>query len=245
MMVGNMKGKICASIVSEGSHAMLESAKKALFDGADLVELRLDHLSAIDKGLPAVIRREGLSGRCIITIRKKSQGGLFKGPEKRRLSLLELFSTITKPLYLDVELETARRNRKMIEKLRKRGQQIIISHHDFEKTPGTEELYSRYREARAMKSLSKIVTMANLPDDNLRILSLYGKTGKNNDLIAFTMGSIGQLTRILCISLGSPLTYVSYGSKAAAPGQLSLETARRIVLAMQQSGAGNTDTDYR
>ena len=41
-------------------------------------------------------------------------------------------------------------------------------------------------------------------------------------LIAFSMGEEAKFTRILCLHMGSPFTYVSLG-KAVAPGQFSLD----------------------
>ncbi|MDX1596241.1 MAG: type I 3-dehydroquinate dehydratase, partial [Nitrosopumilaceae archaeon] len=58
------------------------------------------------------------------------------------------------------------------------------------------------------------------------ILQLYRKKGKTN-LIAFAMGEEGRISRILCLHLGSPYTYVSLG-KAVAPGQFSVDEIKKI-----------------
>jgi len=42
------------------------------------------------------------------------------------------------------------------------------------------------------------------------------------------MGDFGRISRILCLYLGSPFTYVSLG-KAIAPGQFSLTEVKSIV----------------
>ena len=41
------------------------------------------------------------------------------------------------------------------------------------------------------------------------------------------MGEIGKHSRILCLYLGSPFTYVSFG-KPIAPGQFSLDEVKSI-----------------
>ena len=66
----------------------------------------------------------------------------------------------------------------------------------------------------------KIVTVAKSINDTTKILSLYNKSSKIK-LIAFAMGEEARFSRILCLHLGSPFTYVSLG-KAVAPGQFSL-----------------------
>ena len=71
----------------------------------------------------------------------------------------------------------------------------------------------------------KIVTMAKSITDGSRILSLYN----NNDakLIAFSMGNYGRMSRLLCLLLGCPYTYVSLG-KPIAPGQFSVDEVKSI-----------------
>ena len=73
----------------------------------------------------------------------------------------------------------------------------------------------------------KIVSTAKSVDDATRMLELYNKRGKNN-LISFAMGDEGKISRILCLYLGSPYTYVSLG-KAVAPGQFSVDEVNKII----------------
>ena len=79
-----------------------------------------------------------------------------------------------------------------------------------------------------MKKLSdnvKVVTMAKSINDAARVLSLYNNN--NIKLIAFSMGNYGRMSRILCLLLGSPYTYVSFG-KPIAPGQFSVDEVKSI-----------------
>jgi len=64
-------------------------------------------------------------------------------------------------------------------------------------------------------------------EDPAHVLSLYARVSKIN-LIAFAMGDFGRISRILCLYLGSPFTYVSLG-KAIAPGQFNLTEVKSIV----------------
>jgi len=59
------------------------------------------------------------------------------------------------------------------------------------------------------------------------VLSLYNNASKLN-LIAFSMGEYGKMSRILCLFFGSPYTYVSLG-KPIAPGQFSLDEIKSII----------------
>ena len=67
--------------------------------------------------------------------------------------------------------------------------------------------------------------MAKSINDASRILVLYNDI--KIKLIAFAMGEEAKFTRILCLYLGSPFTYVSLG-KAIAPGQFSLKEIKSL-----------------
>jgi 3-dehydroquinate dehydratase-1 len=75
-----------------------------------------------------------------------------------------------------------------------------------------------------------MVTTANSIKDTASVLSLYRKNDAG--LIAFAMGDFGRISRILCMSLGSPYTYVSLG-KPVAPGQFSVDEVKSL-LALQK-----------
>ena len=127
---------------------------------------------------------------------------------------------------LDVEFNTLKRNAALRRYLRSAGTSLLVSWHDFKKTPGPAELERRMREMGRMSPNVKIVGTARTAGDSNRMLGLYGKRrGKN--LIAFAMGDPGRISRILCLYLGSPYTYVSLG-RPVAPGQFSVDEVRKI-----------------
>jgi len=66
----------------------------------------------------------------------------------------------------------------------------------------------------------KICTMANHPDDNLRMLSLV--QGSKVPTVGLCMGDMGIPSRILCGRFGAPFTYATFHhERTLAPGQLS------------------------
>ena len=96
----------------------------------------------------------------------------------------------------------------------------------FQKTPSSSELKKRVDQMSKFSSNVKIVCTAKSTNDSTRMLELYNKKGRNN-LISFAMGDFGRISRILCLYLGSPYTYVSLG-KAIAPGQFSVDEVKKI-----------------
>ena len=75
-------------------------------------------------------------------------------------------------------------------------------------------------------SVIKIVTTAKTEYDVPKILCLYSKAS-GLSLVAFCMGEIGKISRVICLYMGSPFTYVSLG-KPIAPGQYSLREIRKL-----------------
>jgi len=104
---------------------------------------------------------------------------------------------------------------------------LLVSWHDFKKTPDYSALNKVLNKMTKFSKNVKIVTTARSTNDSSRILSLYNSASKLN-LIAFSMGEHGKMSRILCLFLGSPYTYVSLG-KAIAPSQFSLDEIKSVI----------------
>jgi len=134
--------------------------------------------------------------KCVCTLRPTSEGGKFSGNEKERISILKLIAEYH-PFLIDVEYKF----------IKKSKSDILVSWHDFHKTPNLSSLNKMLKQMRKFSKFVKIVTSAKSSNDASRILSLYSRSAKTN-LIAFAMGNEGRISRILCLHLGSPFTYV-------------------------------------
>ncbi len=159
------------------------------------------------------------------TLRPKTEGGKFPGNEKERIAILKLIAEYT-PFLLDVEFNTLKRNSSLVRYLKSTKTKLLVSWHDFKKTPSSPELKKKMNQMNKFSSNVKIVSTAKSTDDSNRMLELYSKKGRNN-LISFAMGDLGRISRILCLYLGSPYTYVSLG-EAVAPGQFSVDEVKKI-----------------
>ena len=212
-----MKYKTCVSIAEKNPKKIKHILKIAL-DKSEYAEVRLDFLKPSD--IPNVLESiKNRLPRCVCTLRPKNEGGKFTGSEKERKSILKLISEYN-PFLLDVEFNTLKKDQKLRQYLKKSKTVILVSWHDFKKTPNIKKLNSTLKEMRKFSNHVKIVTVAKSINDTSNILSLYNKSSKIK-LIAFAMGEEARFSRILCLHLGSPFTYVSLG-KAIASGQFSL-----------------------
>ncbi len=219
-----MKYKTCVSIAETTPKKLLQTLRIAL-KKSDYVEIRFDFLKA--EQIPQVLEtvKKDLK-KIVCTLRPKTEGGKFAGKEKERLSILKLIAEYN-PFLLDIEFNTMKQNKNLVKYLKTTKTKLLISGHDFKKTPSLTELKKKLNQMSKFSSNVKIVTTAKSTEDSTRVLQLYSKKEKIN-LIAFTMGNPGRVSRILSLYLGSPYIYVSLG-KPVAPGQFSLDEVKRII----------------
>ena len=219
-----MKYKTCVSI-AENSPKKIKIKLKIALKKSDYVEVRLDFLKIEQIPNALEIIKKDLN-KIVCTLRPTTEGGKFPGNEKERISIIKLIAEYN-PFLLDIEFNTLKKEKELVKYLKSTKTKLLVSWHDFKRTPKSSELKNKIRQMSKFSSNVKIVSTAKSTEDSTRMLEMYNKKGKNN-LIAFTMGDEGKISRILCLYLGSPYTYVSLG-KAVAPGQFSVDEVNRII----------------
>jgi len=219
-----MKYKTCISI-AESSPNKIKIKLKAALKKSDYTEIRLDFLKMEQVPSALEIIKKDLN-RIVCTLRPKTEGGKFSGTEKERIAIIKLIAEYN-PFLLDIEYNTLKKNKELVKYLKTTKTKLLVSWHDFKKTPKDAELKNQINQMSKFSSNVKIVSTAKSTEDATRMLELYSKKGKNN-LISFAMGDAGRISRILCLHLGSPYTYVSLG-KAIAPGQFSVDEVNKII----------------
>ena len=217
-------GKLCIPIVETTAEKALIAIKKVK-RWADLIELRVDYLKRVNPAPLLESRQKPL----IVTHRRKEEGGKYKGDERKRLSVLQEAIDLGSD-YIDIELAT---ERSLLQGLirNKGGTQVILSFHDFQRTPSLKELQRLCgRMIRLGADVIKIVPHARTWEDNLTILSLipYARERRQR-IVAFCMGEKGNISRVFSPSLGAAWTYASLDrSRASASGQLTVGEMKEI-----------------
>jgi len=218
-----MTYKTCVSIAEKTPKKLKQTLAKAL-KKSDYAEIRFDFLKPDMVPDALHLIRKDLR-KCVSTLRPIREGGKFSGSEKNRISIIKLIAEY-EPFLLDIEYDTLRKNNGLQRYLKNTRTNTLVSWHNFKQTPTISTLKKKLSEMKRFSNNVKIVTMAKSINDGSRILSLYNNS-KNVNLIAFSMGNFGKLSRLLCLLLGSPYTYVSLG-KPVAPGQFSLDEVKSI-----------------
>lgn len=217
-----MTYKTCVSITETTPRRLKEILYDAL-KKSEYAEIRFDFLrpEAVPEALQLVKKH---LRRCVCTLRPKAEGGRFRGNEAERASILKLIAEYS-PYLIDIEYSTLSKNKELLNYVRKTGTPILVSWHDFRKTPPFSRLAEKLQRMKKISKHVKIVTTASSVVDTTTVLSLYRK--QNSNLVAFAMGDFGRISRILCLYLGSPYTYVSLG-RPVAPGQFSLDEVKSL-----------------
>jgi 3-dehydroquinate dehydratase-1 len=217
--------KICVSIAAQDLEQLKIHISQAFNFGADYVEIRFDFLNLSDMH-EALSIADMINKKAVYTLRSPEQGGRFKGSTSERIAWLEKLSD-SKPMLLDVELYTIKHNEDLADYLREQNSSLLVSWHDFKKTPSNAQLTKLLHEMKIYSKNVKVVTTARKNEDSLRLLELYEKPLGLN-LIAFAMGDAGAISRLLCCIIGNaPFTYASL-QKAISPGQLTIKQMRKL-----------------
>jgi 3-dehydroquinate dehydratase I len=203
-----------------------EQAHRAFILGADYVEIRFDFLEA-DFLAEALQASKDIKDRAIFTLRSSSEGGKFAGSEQDRLQWLATFAEL-QPMLLDIELDTLKKNDELADFLEGQKTRILVSWHDFERTPPNDEIADMLSEMRTYSNYVKVVTTAKSIEDALRLLEMYNETTVELHPIFFAMGEAGVISRVLCTLVGNaPFTYASL-ERVLAPGQLTLIQIKKL-----------------
>ena len=216
---------ICASIPAENPESLRDKINRAFSSGANYVEIRFDFLDLSDME-EALKIAENIREKAIFTLRTSAEGGKFKANINDRIEWLKKLA-MAKPMLLDIEYSTIQSNDDLANYCKTQKIPVLLSWHDFEKTPPKDQLRCMLEKMRVYSNHIKMVTTAINIVDALRILDLYENAVESN-LIAFSMGEAGIISRIMCTIIGkSPFTYAAL-EESIAPGQLTVVQMRDI-----------------
>ena len=191
----------------------------SVLNRVDMAEIRLD---LVDFDFEQISQVFSLPKKLIATYRPVD------GKEEERLpKLIAAIEAGAKYVDIEHESEEGYRN-ELIKYAHKCNCDVIVSYHNFEFTPDCHELEKTVKKAFAMGAdVAKVVTMIKTNLDNSKIISLYKDPGR---IVAFGMGNLGKITRIIAPFLGAEFTFAAMDEGlATAPGQISYSKIKSII----------------
>jgi 3-dehydroquinate dehydratase type I len=212
--------RVCVSVPPKTVDEAFELIRKAEAQHADLIEVRLDSLTAHDRiaEIPACSKTP-----LIATNKSTEQHGKFSGTETERQKIL-VDAAKTGFTYVDVDLGTPNQT-ELISSLHEAGAKVIVSFHDFEQTPTVAQLNNVLAEEVALGAdVCKIITTARTVKDNLITLNFVSEASKKVKLVCFAMGDLGKQSRLVSPVFGAFFTFASLDEKRkTAKGQLTIQ----------------------
>jgi|WetSurMetagenome_2_1015567.scaffolds.fasta_scaffold59834_2 3-dehydroquinate dehydratase-1 len=213
---------ICVSLAEESLNGCLSALKEIEF-----AEIRLDRMGPT---LQDVWTLFSSHGQLIATCRP----GRFTDDDRKVLLLAAIRAGAA---YVDVEIESEPSYREeIIVDAKSRGCKVIVSFHDYEKTPGRAELEAILSQCfLAGADIAKIACTALSQRDSARLLGLLDREEK---VVVVAMGERGRITRIVAPLFGSPFAFASLRpGKETAEGQIDRATLEGLIQTLQRARA--------
>ncbi|MGF6951824.1 3-dehydroquinate dehydratase-1 [Neobacillus sp. B4I6] len=238
LVIGEGMPKICVPLVGETLVQLKEEAEFLKTIDLDVVEWRVDFFDQVEdfeqvKKALAEIRTFLPATPLIFTFRSHKEGG---NKEITTSFYFELNKTVAETGLvdiIDVELFNDENEVKtIIEKAHAKNVFVIVSNHDFHKTPTKEEIISRLRKAQEFGG--DIPKIAVMPNSTADVLTLLAATNTMNEqfadrpFITMSMAGKGVISRLAGEIFGSALTFGA-AKKASAPGQVAVKELRSVL----------------
>jgi 3-dehydroquinate dehydratase-1 len=243
--IGAGRTKTIVSLIEATPDAVLSRARLfAGMDQVDAVEFRLDHLGTRDPATIAAMIRpvaDAIKGKpLVVTFRTKDEGG-----EKAiaPADYAALYDAVVSSGAGDIiDIQAALLDSPVVAAMKARaqkaGRRVILSHHDFKKTPPTATMIALLRRQQDLGAdLCKIAVMPQQPDDVLRLLEATWTMRRDHadrPLITMSMGGIGTVSRLAGETFGSALSFGTAGN-SSAPGQVDVIDLRATIDSLHQA----------
>lgn len=243
-IIGEGLPKICVPIVGKNKDELLEEVAVLKQVSVDVVEWRMDWFTDIMDFSKACemlqILRDALGNLPILaTFRTKQEGGEKAIAKEDYVALYKAISASGNADLIDVELFSGEMEVKTIlEDAHAHGVAVVMSNHDFAKTPSYDEILTRLK---AMQNLgADIPKIAVMPQNKADVLTLLSATNTMHEeyadrpIITMSMAGTGALTRVCGEVFGSALTFGA-AKKASAPGQVAVADLKLMLELLHKS----------
>ena len=236
--------KICVPLVGKTNEEILEEAKNLKEIKLDLVEWRIDHYENVEniekcKEILKELREELGETPILVTFRSKKEGGEREVSTEYYIELNKEISRTGMADLIDVELFTGDREVSEIVNFAHENEvKVVMSNHDFDKTPAKEEIVKRLCKMQEFGAdLPKIAVMPQTTSDVLTLLCATDEMVTkyaDRPIITMSMAGLGVISSIAGETYGSALSFGA-AKVASAPGQVSVKELNNVLKLMHES----------
>lgn len=229
IIIGDGIPKICVPIVGHNEAEIISAAKIIKTTKHDLVEWRVDYFEGVTDSSSVNNVLSSLSSildnsPILFTFRTKAEGGEMDLSKEEYLQInLDAIKSGMIDL-IDVELFTGEDFvKEIINAAHAQDIKVVVSNHDFERTPSKKELVTRLQRMQNLGA--DIPKLAVMPVDKSDVLTLLSATDEmytnyaDRPIVTMSMGKSGMISRICGEFFGSAITFGSV-TESSAPGQI-------------------------
>lgn len=244
LVIGEGAPKIIVSLMGKDISTVKSEALAYREADFDILEWRVDHfadVSSIDAVLEAAraIRDVMTDKPLLFTFRSAKEGGEQALSVEEYLALNRAAVDSGLVDMIDLELFTGDEQVKAtVEHAHAKNIFVIMSNHDFHKTPATEEIIQRLRKMQELGAdIPKIALMPQSKTDVLTLLSATLEMQEryaDRPVITMSMAKTGVISRLAGEVFGSAATFGAV-KKASAPGQISVTDLRTVLTILHQA----------
>jgi 3-dehydroquinate dehydratase-1 len=238
LTIGEGVPKICVPLVGETLAQLMEEVEFLRTLDFDVVEWRSDFFEDVEDSTKVIEALVGIRTvltvvPLIFTFRNLKEGGVKEISTEYYFALNKAVTGTGLVDFIDIELFTDKNDLlSLVESAHLRDVFVIISTHDFAKTPSKEEIVSRLRKAQEMGA--DIPKIAVMPTNNADVITLLDATNTmyeqyaDRPIITMSMAGQGIISRLSGEVFGSALTFGA-AKKASAPGQIAVADLRTVL----------------
>lgn len=230
VVFGEGMPKICLPEIETNEEAILDVVSDyETYDGWDVLEVRLDYFDGLRKieSVKKLLRNiKAMTSRIVLcTIRTSPEGGTISLTDDEYLTILKAAIDSGSIQMIDVELSKGDAIcQELLDYAHKFGVKVVLSKHDFEKTPEKGVMESVLKHMDQLEG--DFLKLAVMPENKLDVINLLKVSEEMSEelkhpLITIAMGDLGEVSRFSGEAYGSVMTFATAG-KASAPGQVPL-----------------------
>ena len=223
--------KIAIPLTGERLPALYEELEYVRALPADLLEWRADYYLGNLLEVPSLLRENVGEKPLLCTVRTRKEGGQAAlTPEEYEAAVTALIGTGKFDL-VDLELSCGQERLLRLLRLAHEGEMaVVISKHDFEKTPPEHEIFCTLLEMERLGAeLPKYAVMPQNVRDVLALLSATERASREfGPVVTMSMGALGKISRASGAYFGSCITFAA-GKNASAPGQIIAEDLKAVL----------------